>query len=82
MSAIKGMIIAIPLCLSLEVAAGYGVSAAFSAPEPGVRWEATTVTGELYIIGEGDDCNAAWVNHGPIPDDWRSLECRPIPAQQ
>lgn len=82
MSAIKGLVIAFPIMLGLEVAVGYGVSAAFSAPAPAaVRYEVLTYDGNLYVIGEGDTCPEAWLNHGPIPDDWRTIECRPNPAR-
>jgi hypothetical protein len=35
-----------------------------------------TFDGEVYVIGSGDDCWSAWDNHGPIPSDFRSIECR------
>lgn len=35
-----------------------------------------TFDGEIYVIGSGDDCWAAWENHGTIPADFREISCR------
>jgi hypothetical protein len=42
-----------------------------------VHFEAITYSGDLYILGVGDTCNDAWLNHGPVPADWRELRCVP-----
>ena len=35
-----------------------------------------TKSGEVYEIGSGDSCTAAWENHAPVPTDAVSLYCR------
>ena len=38
-------------------------------------YQAVTETGEVYEIGSGDSCKAAWENHAPITPDFRELRC-------
>ena len=48
--------------------------AAYTTP-PTKQWVAITWSGDEYILGLGSTCNEAWKNHGPIPEDFRILEC-------
>lgn len=49
--------------------------ALFVTPAP-VELVAVTFSGDEYVLGSGDDCAAAWEDHGPFPEDWRVIECR------
>jgi hypothetical protein len=76
---VKAFFIAAPLSLGLLWApAAYDIYKAISAlTAPAVHFEAITYSGDLYILGVGDTCNDAWLNHGPVPADWRELRCVP-----
>lgn len=70
------------LMAMLGAAMAIGALAAIGqASEPVCRLEAVTSQGELYILGVGDTCKAAFVNHAPYPDDWTEIRFNEESAQ-
>jgi hypothetical protein len=52
--------------------------ALFMGVQPMTGLVVETFDGEVYVIGSGDTCRDAWVNHAPFPEDWRELRCEVI----
>ena len=62
------------LSAALSIGALYGIgTAAYAALNPPCQIVATDSTGNVFILGEGDDLNEAAENQADAPADWREL---------
>lgn len=69
-----GGLAALAASAAISIAALYAIgTAAYDALAPQCQIVATTRTGDVYILGQGDDLNAAAENQADAPADWREI---------